>query len=226
MVVMDRHLGDPEPGVLDLLHHLQADHPAVLLELDRVEDRPAHQPEVAVDVADLQPEQHLDGVVIDAADDDAVQRIGAADLVAVDQVDAIAERMPEHDHLRRIVLRVAVGVEHQLAGGRRETAAQGAAVAAILLVVDDADLRIGAGELVENLRGRIGAAVVDDDHLEVRASAVRAVRQRRDDQAGDRPAVVVCGEEHAEPRLPRCRRCHRGNKNVYRPTVLLARARR
>ena len=54
-----------------------------------LEDRPPHQAEIAVDVAHLQAEQQLDGVVIDAADDDAVQRIGSADLVAVHQIDVV-----------------------------------------------------------------------------------------------------------------------------------------
>ena len=43
-----------------------------------VENRPAQQPEITVDVADLQSEQQLHGVVVDAADHDPVQtdRIG------------------------------------------------------------------------------------------------------------------------------------------------------
>ena len=80
------------PRVGDLLHHLEADDAAVLLEAHLVEDRPPHHAEVAVDVAHGEPEEDLDGVVIDAADDDAVQRIGAADLVAVDEIDAVVER--------------------------------------------------------------------------------------------------------------------------------------
>ena len=72
VVVVHRHLDDREAGVLDLLHHLQADDAAVLLEPHAVEDRPAQHPEVAVDVAHAQAEQHLDDVVIEAADDDAV----------------------------------------------------------------------------------------------------------------------------------------------------------
>ena len=57
MVVVHRHLDDAEAGVLDLLHHLEADDAARLLELDALEDRPPHQPEVAVDVAHRQAEQ-------------------------------------------------------------------------------------------------------------------------------------------------------------------------
>jgi hypothetical protein len=55
VVVMHRHLRDAEARVGDLLHHLQADDAAVLLEMDALEHRPAQQPEVAVDVAHLQP---------------------------------------------------------------------------------------------------------------------------------------------------------------------------
>ena len=86
VVVVHRHLGDTEAGVLELLHHLQADDAAVLLEPHHVEDVAAHQAEVAVHVAHLEPEEQLHGVVVDAADDDPVERIGAADLPAVDPV--------------------------------------------------------------------------------------------------------------------------------------------
>ena len=76
MIVMNRMLRNAKPGVLELLHHLQADDAAVLLQADDVEDAAPHQAEIAVDVAHLQAEQQLDDVVIDAADDDAVQRVG------------------------------------------------------------------------------------------------------------------------------------------------------
>ena len=65
---------------------------------------------------------------------------------------------------------------------------------------------IRARELVGDLRGRVGAAVVDDDHLEVGGQLARGL-QRGDDQARDRPAVVVGGKKHTEPRL-RGRRRH------------------
>ena len=72
VIVVHRHLDDAEAGVLNLLHHLEADDAAVLLEVHRVEDRAPHQPEIAVDVAHPQAEEHLDDVVVEAADDDAV----------------------------------------------------------------------------------------------------------------------------------------------------------
>ena len=119
----------------------------------------------------LRPNSRLDHVVIDAADDDAVQRIGAADLVAVHHVGVGRHLRPQHRQLGRVVLRVAVGVEDQLLGGRSEAGLQRAAVAAVPRMVHDADLRIGARQLVGDLRRRVGAAVVDDDDFEVRASA-------------------------------------------------------
>ena len=111
VIVMHRHLDDAEAGVLDLLHHLEADDAAAFLEVDLLEDRPAHQPEVAVHIADAQAEQEADEMVVDPADDDAVQRIRTADLVAVDQIRCRRHPGPEHGQLRRVVLRVAVGVE-------------------------------------------------------------------------------------------------------------------
>ena len=167
MVVMHRHFGNPEAGVLDLLHHLEADDAAVLLERHRVEDRPAHQPEVTVHVAHPQAEQKLHRVVIDPADHDAMNRIRSADLVAVDHVHIIGEAFPEDVHFGGIVLRIAIRVEDQITSGRFETAAQRTAVAAIARMVYDLDFGVIARELVRDTGGAIDAAVVDDDDFEV-----------------------------------------------------------
>ena len=64
MVVMDRHLGDPKPGVLDLLHHLQTDDTAAFLQHHSVEYRAPQQPKVVIDIAQSQAEQRLDQVVM------------------------------------------------------------------------------------------------------------------------------------------------------------------
>lgn len=80
VVVVDGHFGNPEARVGDLLHQLEADHPAVLLERDRVEDLPAHETEIAVDIPHLKAEEQLHRVVIETADQDAVERIRAAIL--------------------------------------------------------------------------------------------------------------------------------------------------
>jgi hypothetical protein len=72
VVVMHGHLGDPEAGVLDLLHHFQTNDAAVFLEAHVVENRPAHHSKVAVNIANGETEQRLDDVVIDPSDENAV----------------------------------------------------------------------------------------------------------------------------------------------------------
>src|ERR1700682_4637532 len=96
MVVVNRHLDDPEARVLDLLHHLDTDDPARLHEIDALEDRPAHQPKITIDIAQMQPEQWAHDVMVDASDEDAVQRIRATDLIAVDHVHTGTQLRPEH----------------------------------------------------------------------------------------------------------------------------------
>ena len=106
--------------------------------------------------------------MVDAADQDAVQGIGAADLVSVHEVDAGSHLRPQRLEVGRIVLRVAVGIEDELLGGRPKAGLQRGAVIAVLGVMNRADLPIGAGELVRDLGRSISAAVVDNDDLEVR----------------------------------------------------------
>ena len=128
-----------------------------------------------------------------------MQRIGAADLVAVHEIDVGRHLRPEHRQLRRVVLRVAVGVEDQLLGRRPEAGLQRGAVVAVLRMVHGPDLRIGAGELVGDLRRAVGAAVVDDDDLEIRGQLRRGL-DGADHHAGDGAAVVVGREEDTQAR--------------------------
>ena len=107
-------------------------------------------------------------MMVDAADDDAVKRIRPADLVAVDHVGVRGQLRPEQRQLRRIVLRVAVGVENQLLGRGPKAGLQRGAVVAVDWMMHGADLRVGAGELVGDFGRAVGAAIVDDDDLEVR----------------------------------------------------------
>src|SRR6266566_3794081 len=64
VVMVDRYLGDAESRVLDLLHHLETDHAAGLLQRDVLENGSAKQAEVAVDIAHVQAEKQLHRVVI------------------------------------------------------------------------------------------------------------------------------------------------------------------
>src|SRR4029078_3336313 len=70
MGVMHGHFDNLDPCILDLLHHLQADDAAVLLETYAVEDRPPEQAEITIDVAHVETEQCFHRVVIDTSDDD------------------------------------------------------------------------------------------------------------------------------------------------------------
>ncbi len=109
---------------------------------------------------------------------------------------------PEHFELGRIVLRVAVGVEDQLLAWRRESRCAARRRSRGSAVVDDPHFRVGPRQLVGDLGRRVGAAVVDDDDLEVVGELARRPA-RGDHQTGDRAAVVVGGKENAEANRPR-----------------------
>ena len=199
VIVVDRDLGDSEACVVDLLHQLEADDAARLFQLDVLEHRSPHQAEITVDVPHRQAEEDADDMVIKAPDDDPVPRIGPADLVAVHQIGVGRHLGPQHGELGGIVLRVAVGVEDQLLGRRAEAGLQGAAIAAILRMMHHADVRVGSRELVGDLRGRVRAAVVDDDDLEVRRQLRRSLNGANH-HARDGAAVVVRREENTQTR--------------------------
>ena len=194
---MHRHLDDAEAGILDLAHHLEANDAGIAFETHAVEDLAAHQAEVAIDVAHPQPEHQLDRMVIQAADDDAVPRIGAPDLVARHHVGLGRQLLPEHFELRRVVLGISVGIGHELLRGCRESRAQGATVPAIARVMDHAHLRIGSRQLVADFGRGILAPVVHHDHFEIRSEPARHL-DGLDHEAGDRSPVVVRREEHAQ----------------------------
>ena len=207
--MVDRHFSDAEAGVLDFLHHLDADDAARLLQTDALEDGPAHQAEIAVHVAQLQPEQHADDVVIQAADDDAVDRIGAADLVSVHEINFGGHARPQRRQLRRIVLRVAVGVEDQVFRGRAEAGLQRRAVVAVDRMRDRPHVRIGPRQFVRDVGSAVRTAIVDDDDLEVRCQ-VRGGLDCANHHAGNGAAVVVRREEDTQTRRLAVRAgCHR-----------------
>src|SRR5437763_11779476 len=116
MVVVDRDLGDAETRVLDLFHEFDADYATVRLEMHHIKDAASNKTEIAIDVAQLEAEAEGDHVVIDLADDLAVDRIVAVNLEAVDHVDLIAKGLTQHRELTRVVLRIAVGIENQILG--------------------------------------------------------------------------------------------------------------
>ena len=48
MVVVNRHFGEVEAGILEFLHQFEADRAAVRFEIDEVEDLAADEPKVTV----------------------------------------------------------------------------------------------------------------------------------------------------------------------------------
>src|SRR5262245_2807708 len=150
MIVVNRHFRDGEARVLDFLHHLEADDATASFQRHAVEYRSPHQAEIAVHIPHAQSKQQLDGVVVHAADENTMPRIGSTDLVSIHQIDVASQGAPEDDHLRRIVLRIAIGVEDQFPCGRGKATAQSGSVTTVSRVVDDFDFRVGARELVDN----------------------------------------------------------------------------
>ena len=102
------------------------------------------QAEVAVGVADLQPEEERHEAVVHAPDHRAEQTVGPAQLVALHDVDVVRRTPHQELELGRIELAVTIGVEDPLALRRTEPGEQRAAVAAVALVGDDAQERLDA----------------------------------------------------------------------------------
>ncbi len=80
--------------------------------------------------------------MIEPPDDNAVQRVLPDDLVAVHDVHSRRKRTHQNCQFVRVVLRVAVGVKHPLLLRAGKAGAERRAVAAILRVMNNANLRI------------------------------------------------------------------------------------
>ena len=167
-------------------------------QLHLVELRSPDQTEVAVGVADREAERQLHEPVIGAADDRADHAVGAAQLVALRDVDVVGRAGDEQLDLGRVVLTVAVGVEDPLLRGRGEAREQRAAVAAVLVVGDDAQPRLLAGQLGEHHSRTVGGAVVDDDDLAVGDARTLQCPEHDVDHRRDGGFVVVTGEERGD----------------------------
>jgi hypothetical protein len=72
-----------------------------------------------------------------------------------------------YSQLRHVEREVGVGVQHEVAGGRREAGLHRPAQLAVAVVVDDADVRVGRRHVVGDLRRTVGRLVVDHDQLVV-----------------------------------------------------------
>src|SRR6266536_1093828 len=123
-------LGQARAGVLELAHELDADHSGRLLELDGLELRPAHEPEVAVGIAKSEAEDERDEPVVDATDDLPGEIVRPVELVALHDVDVAVGLGDEELELAGVELTVAVRVEDPLLGRRTESRQQRASVPA------------------------------------------------------------------------------------------------
>jgi hypothetical protein len=115
-VVMHGNLDDVAAPVLQFPHHLYADHAAIASELDLLEKAPAEEPEIAVDVPDLQAEQKAHEALIDDTNDNSVSGVRPVDLVPIDNVDAHPEGIQQQRQFFDIILPIPVGIENQILG--------------------------------------------------------------------------------------------------------------
>ncbi len=195
MEVMNRRLCQAESGVLHFFHQFDAYHAAVAGQFNLFEYFLAHQPKIAIDILQFEAKGQLDRVLIDTADNDAVERVLTFNLPAVDKVHLIADQRGQIFQFSGIVLRVAVSVEDPVLRGTIEAGTQRAAIAAILRMMDNAHLvGVNAGQLIENLRGVVMATVIDDDDFMVVGQFAQG-QQHRDDHAADGSSVIVGREK-------------------------------
>jgi len=188
--VVDLDLDAARVELAEPADELDADRAAVLLEPQPADVIRAHEPEVAVDVADRDPEQEPHRGRVYGSDDAPVERVGAVALVALDPVDLVGDVLSEPHELLGVVLTIAVGVEDPVAASLRQRRAQCAAVAAVRGVLDHPQARLARARLAQPLKRRVGRAVVHDDDLPLRAELVERLARARH-QARDRLGVVV-----------------------------------
>ncbi len=85
-----------------------------------------------------------------------MDRISALHLIAVHDVDLGRHLFPEPRQFADVVLRVAVGIEHEIFRRCREAAPERASVAAVLFVEDELEFRVLLLELAEKLAAAVG----------------------------------------------------------------------
>src|SRR5262249_53626514 len=166
----------------------------VAAKLDRRDQRAADEAEVAVGVADAEPERSPGRDAPHVSDGGSNRAVGARGLVALDDVDVPSSQLCEPDELAGVGLSVAVGVEEPVPAGprqRRRHGAQGSAVAAIALVLDHAQPRFALAHVAKARARFVARAVVDDDDLAVRTETVECLAGRVDETADCRRVVVT-----------------------------------
>ena len=118
----------------------------------------------------------------------------AGEARAVDDLRLAPEhRVQQLGPVLGVVLEVGVLHEHEVAGDVLEPAADRGALAPVALVGDDAHGAVG--ELAQHVAGAVGAAVVDDEDLELERQLDRAHATH---DLHHRVALVEHGHDHRE----------------------------
>ena len=190
-LVVDGRLREADPD-----GHAAQEAVALAHRQQRVQRAAVEQPEVArvgleVDLRELaeEPVEPRRGGELEG---------GLALALLAHHVDDVGALAPLGDHVGDQLGRVLqVGVDHRdgVADGVLEAGGQRRLVAEVAREVHDAHARVGGGEPVEDLGRAVGAAVVDDDQLEVEA---RDGRGRAREEHLDELLLVVDRRDHAQ----------------------------
>ena len=122
----------------------------------------------------------------------------AACFIAVDESDVRPDGIEERREFTHIVLSIAIGVEDELFGGRREPGAKGSAIPAIFRMRDDAQARTMRPAQGFQHRARIiDTAVVDDDNFKVPRVLIEN-GESFFDQIGEGRGIIICRKKDTQ----------------------------
>src|SRR5579871_121461 len=160
---------DNFPGTqLDFADQFDTDGSGVRFQTQLLQKLAPNQPEVAIDVAQANPEQQAGKAIVDAADADAVPRVVPLELVAVHQAYTGSQFFEQQRQFADVILAVTIGIKDQFFGGCGKAAAQRGPIAAVNGVLDDPHPRaIFGGQSAQDRACFILAAIVDYDHFEI-----------------------------------------------------------
>ena len=164
---MYRYLGKNVTEVLNFLHQFHANRTALAFQADLLKDTPADQAKITIHVTQMDAESKAYKIVIQLPNDFADERIMVCNLIAIDRIHSLTQCGHEIYKFKRIVLRIAIGIEDPFFGCGRKTAAQCCTITEVLLMMKNFQLRITMFQLAQNLASIIGAAIVGDNDLKI-----------------------------------------------------------